>query len=143
MSDTLFFDGRLRKKSLPLFQGPPPPDATGPKRLLLGQGELANFYDGPEGIRYMAFLELRVGGVRGNHVHRVKVEHVYLFSGEMQLLAKDDQGGELVAIDLRAGDLITIEPGIAHAMKPVAAGYAVEFSPTRFDAGDIEKRSLV
>ena len=143
MNETLFFNGRLLKRSLPLFKGPPPPHSVGPRRLLLAQGELANFHDADEAIRYIAFLELRTGTIRGNHVHRIKLEHVYLFSGRLVVLAKDSQAEEVVTLQMQAGDLLTIQTGIAHAFKPVEAGYAVEFSPTRFNAGDTEKVALM
>jgi mannose-6-phosphate isomerase-like protein (cupin superfamily) len=139
MEETVFFDGRLRKLSLPVFRGPPPPEAAGPKRLLLAQGELANFYDHPEGIRYLAFLELRVGGIRGNHFHRKKLEHLYLISGRLLLAAKADENGGLISIQMETGDLVTIEPGICHALEPGEAGQAIEFSPNMFDAADIYK----
>ena len=139
MDETVFFEGRLRKRSLPVFRGPPPPQATAPKRLLLSQGELANFYDHPEGIRYLAFLELRVGGIRGNHFHRKKLEHLYLISGRLLLGAKADGNSELVSVPMEAGDLVTIEPGICHAFEPGEAGQAIEFSPNLFDASDIYK----
>lgn len=139
MDETVFFDGRVRKRSLPVFRGPPPPEAPGPKRLLLAQGELANFYDHPEGIRYLAFLELRVGGIRGNHFHRKKLEHLYLVSGRLLLGVKEDENSELISIQMQAGDLVSIEPGICHALEPEEAGEAIEFSPRLFDVADIYK----
>jgi mannose-6-phosphate isomerase-like protein (cupin superfamily) len=142
MNETVLFGGRVRKTSLPLFHGPPPADASGPKRLSLAQGELANFYDSPEGIRYIAFLELRAGGIRGNHFHRVKVEHVYLFSGRLKVLLKDGPEGEIASLDLVAGDLVRIQPGVAHAFKPMEAGFGVEFSPNLFNGEDIIKVPL-
>lgn len=143
MDETVFFDGRLRKRSLPLFQVPPPTQAIGPKRLLLSQGELANFYDDPEGVRYLAFLELRVGAIRGNHFHRKKLEHLYLISGRLLLGAKADENSELISVSLEAGDLITIEPGICHAFEPIEFGHAIEFSPGRFEASDIYKARVL
>lgn len=143
MDETVFFEGRLRKRSLPVFEGPPPSEAEGPKRLLLAQGELANFYDGPEGMRYMAFMELRPGTVRGNHLHRIKVEHVYLVSGQLLLVAQDGARGKRVEIKLRPGDLVSIGTGIAHAFRPIEAGHGIEFSPARFNAGDLEKCALI
>lgn len=139
MDELVYFDGRLRKLSLPVFHGPPPADAPAPKRLLLAQGELANFYDRPEGIRYLAFLELRKGVIRGNHFHRKKIELLYLISGRLLLGAKENGNGELLSIQMEAGDLVTIEPGICHAFAPQEAGRAVEFSPGMFDSTDVCK----
>jgi hypothetical protein len=143
MNEMIFFDGKLRKTSLPLFQGPPPADAAGPKRLLLAQGELANFYDDPQGIRYLAALELKLGSVRGNHRHRVKLEYVYVVAGCLTVVATPGNPVEPVSIALREGELVRIEPGIAHAFKTLEPGYAVEFSPALFDASDLERYSLI
>jgi len=139
MDEIAFFDGKLRKRSLPVFHGPPPANAHGPKRLLLSQGELANFYDEDQGIRYLATLELRLGSIRGNHVHRSKLEHVYIVSGCLLLAAAEEKNADPVTMELGRGDLVTIKPGIAHAFKTLEAGYAVEFSPQVFDPADLEK----
>jgi hypothetical protein len=143
MDNTLFFDGRLRKAALPVFHGPPPPTAAGPKRLLLGQGELANFYDNSQGVRYLASLELKLGAIRANHLHRVKLEHVYVITGRLLVVATSGAKVEPVSIELNTGELITIEPGIAHGFKTLEAGYAIEFSPNLFDPSDVEKCVLI
>jgi mannose-6-phosphate isomerase-like protein (cupin superfamily) len=140
---TTFLDGKVSKRSLPVFQNSPPGTALGPKRLLLPQGELANFYDEDEGIRYMAFVELRMGGVRGNHFHRVKEEQFYLSSGAVTLVVQNRETGTRASIDLSPGDLVIIATGIAHAIEPTRAGYAVEFSKTRFDAADVHRFALI
>jgi mannose-6-phosphate isomerase-like protein (cupin superfamily) len=143
MNETTFLNGKVRKRSLPLFKSPPPNDATGPKRLLLSQGELANLYDADEGIRYLALIELRLGAVRGNHLHRVKEEQVYLISGELVLVVQQGEAGERVYMELHPGDLVEIDTGVAHAIKPTEAGYAIEFSRTRFDPADVQRVTLI
>jgi mannose-6-phosphate isomerase-like protein (cupin superfamily) len=143
MNEKSFLEGKVRQSSLPVFHNASPALAAGPKRLLLAQGELANFYDGLQGIRYMAFIELRPGGIRGNHFHRVKKEHVYLISGEVLMVAQDGKEGTPVSIMLNEGDLVTIETGIAHALKPLRAGSAIEFSETSFDAADVHGFKLM
>ena len=89
----------------------------------------------------MALVELRVGGIRGNHFHRVKLEYFYLISGKLLVVAED--GGERVEIEVHPGDLITIETGVAHAMKPLEPGYAIEFSPALFDSEDVERVKII
>jgi len=64
MPESTFLNGKVRKQSIPVFQLPLEPNAPALKRLLLPQGELAQFYTGDEGIRYMAFIELLPGQVR-------------------------------------------------------------------------------
>lgn len=143
VSETTFLNGKVRKFSLPVFNTPPPGGRIGPKRLLLAQGELANFYDGDEGIRYIALIEMRLGQVRGNHVHQVKDEQVYVLSGQLLLVAQDGGAGEKVSFDVAPGDLVSIATGVAHAIKPVKAGYAIEFSKARFDPSDSQKVILI
>jgi uncharacterized RmlC-like cupin family protein len=143
MTESSYLQGKVLKRSLPVLQGSPPADALGPKRLLLPQGELANFYDGQEGIRYIAYIEMREGTVRGNHWHRVKEEQIYVISGELLLVTQDRESEERASVELRKGDLAFISPGIAHALKTVAPGQAVEFSRTKFDATDVQRLKLL
>ncbi len=138
-NESLFLGGRVRKRSLPVLPGPPPAGAPPLKRLKLAQGELAHVYDGEEGVRYIAIVELRPGTIRGNHFHHRKEESVYVIRGEL-LLAVQDPGSSLPpeTLNLKAGDLAFIPAGIAHAYRTTEAGEAVEFSPVRFDASDVQ-----
>lgn len=133
---------RVRKWSLPVFQGPPGPGIAGVKRLFLKQGELAQFYDGEEGIRYLAFVALKPQSLRGNHYHERKREWLYLISGELSLLLEDIGSRERTTLELQAGDLALVEPRIAHTLVPKLPGQAIEFSPIRFDPADIYPYSL-
>ena len=113
------------------------------KRLLLPQGELAQFYDGEEPIRYLAYIELRPGAVRGNHYHKVKEEWIYLVRGEAVLLLQDIETKERASVSLQSGDLAFVSTGIAHAIQSAQPGQAIEFSKVRFDAADIHRFPLV
>ncbi len=140
--DSTFLAGKVLKRSLPVMR---PGEAFGEarlKRLLLPQGELAQFYDGDEGMRYLAFIALRVGNCRGNHYHKVKRELIYLIEGEVLLLVEDIESKLREAIPLRTGDLAFVPPGIAHALRPAQPGYAIECSPTRFDREDVYPHPL-
>jgi mannose-6-phosphate isomerase-like protein (cupin superfamily) len=143
MNEAVFLDGKVRKRSLPVFHGPPPGNTGGLKRLLLSQGELASLYDGEEGIHYIAYIEMRAGEIRGNHLHRIKKEHIYLVEGRLQLAIKLGGEGALVFIEVEPGDLVTIDPGVVHAMKPFEAGFAIEFSPAHFDPTDVQRFKLL
>jgi quercetin dioxygenase-like cupin family protein len=110
---------------------------------MLPQGELANIYDSEDGLRYAALIEMKVGSVRGNHVHRVKEELVYVISGKLELVVQEIPEGEKVTLDLRPGDLIFISTGIAHALKPLESGMAIEFSKARFDPSDVQRVVLI
>jgi len=142
-NEQVVFGGKVLKRSLPVYKGSPPAGVSGPKRLLLAQGELANIYDAEEGLRYAALIEMRVGTVRGNHVLRVKEELVYIISGRVELVVQEAAGSMPVPLELVAGDLAFIATGIAHAIKPLEAGLAIEFSKTRFDPVDAQRVVLV
>lgn len=142
MTETRYLNGKVWKRSLPVFQGPPPADTPGPKRLFLPQGELAHFYDGKNGIRYAAFVELKPGEIRGNHWHRKKEEYIYVISGGVILVAQEGPGPK-ISMSLSAGDLAFIATEVAHAIKTVEAGSAVEFSETPFDAIDVQPFTVI
>ncbi len=132
-----FLNGKVLKRSLPVIAGAPPPGAPTLKRLLLPQGELAHFWNGEEPIHYLAFLELRAGAVRGNHLHRHKRELVYLISGEISLSIQDIESGQRESLLLQAGDLASISTGIAHRYHVNLPGQAIEFSSSPFDPADL------
>lgn len=134
--DQWLLEGKVFIRSLPVLVKRPGDGAPALKRLMLPQGELAQFYDSDLPIRYLAFVELRPGCARGNHFHQVKEEHIYLIAGEMELLVCDLDAGARCTIILRAGDYVAIRPRVAHTLRPLAAGQAIEFSPTRFDPAD-------
>ena len=64
MSLTTWLDGKVTRQKLASLIPPVPPDAPRVKRLMLPQGELAQFHDGEEGMRYVASVELKPGTVR-------------------------------------------------------------------------------
>jgi mannose-6-phosphate isomerase-like protein (cupin superfamily) len=142
MPEAAFLNGKVRKRSLPSLQLPLGPDAPVLKRLMLPQGELAQFYDAEEGIRYIACIELLPGQVRGNHYHKVKEELVYVIQGEVLLSVADIDSKARASVALRAGDLAVIETRIAHALQTVQRGQAIEFSVARFDPADIHRYPL-
>ena len=142
MPESTFLNGKVLKRSLPLLQLPLGPDAPALKRLLLPQGELAQFYDAEQGVRYMAFIELLPGQVRGNHYHKVKEELVYMIRGEVLLSVADIDSQARASVALRAGDVAVIRTGIAHAIRAVEPGQAIEFSIARFDPADIHRFPL-
>lgn len=142
MSHASFLNGRVKKLSLPTFAGSPGADAPLRKRLLLPQGELAQFVDGAEPLRYGAVVELRAGTTRGNHFHLVKHESFYVFSGELTLYLGDPSSELRDQLDLTGGDLAIIPPGVAHALRVIRTGIAIEFSPTSFDPADTYRCQL-
>lgn len=134
--------GKVSVESLPALTPPFPPDAPRRKRLSLPQGELASFHDGEPGMRYIAGIVLQPGSVRGNHYHEAKNERLYVVAGELDLVLEDVDTGERETVRLGPGDLACIPPRVAHALRVVQAGYAIEFSPEAFDAADTFRRPL-
>ncbi len=110
---------------------------------MLPQGELAQFYDGDEGIRYIAQIELQAGSVRGNHYHKIKQEWIYMMSGEVMLLVEDLETKARENVLLLAGDLVFIQTGVVHALQVTKSGQAIEFSTSRFDPADIYRHKLL
>jgi quercetin dioxygenase-like cupin family protein len=141
MDEVQFLSGRVRKCSLPVAE-PGQPGSPPLKRLLLKQGELAQFYDSDEGMRYLAIIELKDGAVRGNHYHLRKDELIYMISGQVLLRIEDPATQARESVELRAGDLAWICPGIAHALQTVHAGHAIEGSKARFEVEDVYRYSV-
>ena len=137
MTESTYINGRVIKSTLPVFEGRPPSDAPKIKRLFLAQGELAQVYDGEEGIRYLASVELRAGAVRGNHYHNVKEEVIYVIQGEILLVVEDILSKERASFNLCHGELAVIPVRIAHAFRTITSGQGVEWSATRFAPADI------
>lgn len=142
MNAISWLSDKVSKQSLPCLTPPTTSDAPMLKRLLLPQGELAQFHDSETPVRYLAMLDLLEGTIRGQHYHLRKEEWVYLGRGELTLVVEDITTKERETIPVRAGDLVHIAPGIAHALRVVETGYAVEFSPLRFDSADTHRYPL-
>jgi mannose-6-phosphate isomerase-like protein (cupin superfamily) len=143
MSRLTYLEGKVSKLSLPTLQPPVGAGAPVLKRLLLPQGELAQFYDADEPIRYMALVEIRPGCARGNHYHKFKKELLYVVQGEISLVVQDIAQGTRDSLPLQTGDVAVIETGIAHAILAPAPGQVLEFSPVRFDPADTYRFPLV
>jgi dTDP-4-dehydrorhamnose 3,5-epimerase-like enzyme len=142
MTERTLAHGRVRVSPLPICR----PESAGQpplKRLLLGKGELAQIHNDARGVRMIAYTELLAGIPRGNHYHRRKQEYVYLIRGSCRLVVKDVEEGDREESVLTAGDLVLIEPGIAHAVVPLENGHALEFSESTFDPDDTIAHALV
>ena len=136
MTESQYLAGRVVKWSLPIISGRPGPDAPTLKRLFLPQAELAQFHDSDDGIRYLAVIEARIGSIRGNHYHKVKEERIYVLQGELLMLVEDIQTNERASVCLRKGDLLLIQTGVAHLLRTVEPGQAIEYSQARFNPAD-------
>lgn len=140
--ETRYLSDQVVHWRLPIYDGSPPVESPMAKRLRLPQGELAQIHSAPDPIRYLAAIELREGGVRGNHYHLAKRESIYLLSGALTVLVERRDTRERVALEMVAGDRIYIAPGIAHALRIGAAGWAVEYAPDPLDVSDVHRYPL-
>ena len=143
MTEITLLGGKVKKQAVPIVQPSSIPDSLTLKRLMLPQGELTQFYDGDEGIRYIAQIELQAGSIRGNHYHKIKKEWVYMMSGEVTLIVEDLESEARESVQLNAGDLAFIQTGVIHALQVIKSGQAIEFSTARFDSADIYRHKLV
>ena len=149
MSETktiFLFDGRVTKETLPAFRPGESSADIRIKRLLLAQGDLSQIYDGArpdQGLLYLATMQLLRGQMRGNHYHHAKREWFYLISGSMRLVVRDRASGERRELLVAAGDRIYLAPEVEHALLPLEAGFAVEYSTEAFDPGDTFRAELL
>lgn len=138
-----YLSGKVTRQALPALQPPTVAQAPALKRLLLPQGELAQFHDGDPVVHYIAAIQLKSDTVRGNHYHDEKQEWIYVLSGEMLLVVKDLESGEREQLPLAPGDLVYIAPRVAHAMQVLTPGFAIEFSPNRYNPADTFRTALI
>jgi len=136
MSVRTLLGGKVEVKTLGSMQ-PADPRPETRARILAPGGELAVLSEGSAPIRYLAYVELRAGTVRGNHFHKDRNERLYLLAGEAELFLQDMETGERGEVKLRPGDLASIPPNVAHAFLPGSNGHAVEFAAEAFEAADV------
>lgn len=143
MSQSTHLAGKVVRTSLPLLDPPTAPDAPVLKRIRLPQGNLAQIHDSEEGIRYIAMIDLVPGCVRGNHYHERKHELIYVISGAVELTVEDLETRVREQLVLETGDLVELPVRVAHALRTVRAGSAVEYSPVRVNREDVYRYPLV
>jgi hypothetical protein len=132
-----FLAGKVLKSELPVIEGKPGPGVPNLKRLMLPQGELAQIHNSDEGIRYMAVIELCLDSLRGNHFHKVKNELIYVIEGELAITVEDIKSKEQALVVLLEGGLVRIQTEVAHVLRTVMPGRAIEYSSAIFDPADI------
>jgi mannose-6-phosphate isomerase-like protein (cupin superfamily) len=137
-----YFGGRATVKSLLVTDRP----ADRPEicaRLSSPRGELAVLTDGSTPIRHLCYVELRTGMVRGNHFHKLRREYFYVIAGELAVQLEDVSTKESVRVEVRPGDMLFIEPGVAHALNPLNEGHALEYAAEPFDLADVYPYPLI
>ncbi len=82
------------------------------------RGVIVDILDGVE-LRHVGLLTARRGALRGNHYHRRQWQWMYLVSGQMRIFLQDlraGPGAPVTAVEMVAGDVLSIPPLVAHAM---------------------------
>jgi mannose-6-phosphate isomerase-like protein (cupin superfamily) len=137
-----FFGGRATVKPLLVTDTPANRDEV-LARIQSPRGEMAVLTDGATPLRHLSYLELRPAMLRGNHFHKLRHEFFYLIHGELKLTLAEITSGERTSVQLRAGDLATIHPGIAHVLNPLTAGHGIEYAAEPFDLTDVYPHPLL
>jgi len=135
---TFFPKGKVKIQSLPIIVPPSAKPKKGPKRILLEKGELAEIYNSPQPIRHIAYVEFLKGRARGGHYHH-RQGFFYIIRGEMELEMVDVTTGAREKTKIKEGDFISFSPKIAHIIKPIKSGHAIEFSISHFKPEDTIK----
>lgn len=107
------------------------------KRLLQERGELVLLTDGEE-IRHITFFTLNPGPnyFRGGHYHKKKTEKFYIVSGKIRILLMDIETQENHAINVTAGQRVTIYPMCAHKFQAITPCQVIEYYATLYDSED-------
>lgn len=129
------FNERVKIETLSSIISPVGQVASGPKRLFLEKGELAEIYDREEPIKHIAYVEFVSGKTRGGHYHN-RSEYFYIIRGEMEFELIDVNTKVAEKAVVKEGDLISLSPKIAHRVKTIKAGHVIEFSESRFRTED-------
>jgi len=115
------------------------------RRLFSPKGELAQIINGTMTIQHLVYWDLdssKSGQARGNHYHKVKTESCYVLTGELEVTVLDRATSERKTLIVRAGDRITVAPGVAHSFRSKGYAQALELLPTPYDAADTVAYSL-
>jgi quercetin dioxygenase-like cupin family protein len=67
-------------------------------------------------VEHVTLITTARGAVRGNHVHHATYQFVYVLSGALRYVTRDDAGG-VAHGTVGAGDVLSTGPMEAHAME--------------------------
>ena len=89
--------------------------------------------------KFVGILNFLPGtGIRGKHYHVKKEEIMYVVSGKMKMYFwLPDHPENLEEVIVKKGDLITIQPNLAHGVEAIEDTLVVELSPNEFDISDV------
>ena len=107
------------------------------KRLLQDRGELALISDG-QPFKHLGYFSLKSGDghFRGGHYHKVKTEHFYVISGELEISLLDLDTNEKTTIRLHSGHRVEIRPMCAHRFVAIEHAQVIEYYDALYDPED-------
>ena len=93
-----------------------------------------------EHISHIGMITSKKGSVRGNHYHKTAKQITYVLSGKIELTTKDisktDSKSEKIIME--QGDIVTIEPMIAHSIKALEETIFLIFTDKQRSDGGYE-----
>lgn len=141
MANKIGNPGTFQITSLPVFDAPLP--ASVGRLLTDSAGEMVRIIDGIS-IKYAAYIEFLPGGrPRGNHVHKIKTEYLYVLTGRLKATYIDTGSGEIQVREVVAGDLITVYPDCAHVYETIEHAQALEMTAEVYDPSDTHRYEIV
>jgi len=93
-----------------------------------------------ENISHVGMVTSKKGSIRGNHYHKTTKQITYVFSGKMELRLKDfsDKDSKPETIIMEQGDIITIDPMVAHQIKALEETVFLVFTDKQRTDGGYE-----
>jgi len=93
-----------------------------------------------ENISHIGMITSKKGSVRGNHYHKTAKQITYVLSGKIELTTKDiskkDSNPETII--MKQGDIVTLEPMIAHSIKALEETIFLIFTDKQRSDGGYE-----
>ena len=115
---------------------------SGPMRRQNEKGEMWQVTNGDlPPIRHVLIWTLdtpKTGAMRGRHWHTNRVERAYVIAGEIEVLVQpNDQSLPGMLVPAQAGELVTIDHGIAHCFRSKGPATVMEMGEAPYDPLDV------
>lgn len=93
-----------------------------------------------ENISHVGMVTSKKGSIRGNHYHKTAKQITYVLSGKMELRLKDfsDKNSKPETIIMEQGDIMTINPMVAHQIKALEETVFLVFTDKQRTDGGYE-----
>ena len=93
-----------------------------------------------ENISHVGMVTSKKGAIRGNHYHKTAKQITYVVSGKMELVLKDfsDKDSKPETIIMEQGDIMTIDPMVAHQIKALEETIFLVFTDKQRTDGGYE-----